>query len=120
MLSATLGAPHDACGFDLGREDGLPGSAFRTRFEALSGSQSLREHHLNLPHQFKDSLVRQDWSAASSSVKIHRSAVELFPYSEGGRDGAGGPVLPRRRSRGNLAVACFTRNAFRLAANYET
>ena len=53
-------------------------------------------------------------------LEIHRSAVELFPYSEGGRDGAGGPVLPRRRSRGNLAVACFTRNAFSLAGNYET
>ena len=43
-------------------------------------------------------------------------AVELFPYSEGGRGGAGGTVLPRRHTRGSLDVACFTRNRSKLAS----
>src|SRR5215217_7353658 len=34
------------------------------------------------------------------------------------RGGAGGTVLPRRRSRGNPAVACFTRNTSSLAASF--
>jgi hypothetical protein len=34
------------------------------------------------------------------------------------RGGAGGTVLPRRRSRANLVGACFTRNTSRLAARF--
>src|SRR5215207_7727864 len=34
------------------------------------------------------------------------------------RGGAGGTVLLRRRSRGNPAVACFTRNMSSLAASF--
>jgi hypothetical protein len=48
------------------------------------------------------------------SLEAHYSTVGVNRR----RGGAGGTVLPRRRSRANLVAACFTRNTSSLAAGF--